>query len=122
VDGQRRTYAVLHDLAHRHAGGRWIATGGGGYAIVDVVPRAWTHLLAEMSGPALDPDTETPASWREHVAGRHGRAAPLTMTDGVLPRWRDWAEGHDPADPLDRAVLATLGAQQNAGSGSATGP
>ena len=36
---------VLHDLAHRAAGGRWLATGGGGYQWARVVPRAWTHLL-----------------------------------------------------------------------------
>ena len=28
--------------AHEVAGGRWVATGGGGYALVDVVPRAWS--------------------------------------------------------------------------------
>ena len=39
-------YEAVHELAHRYAGGRWIATGGGGYEIVDVVPRIWTHLLA----------------------------------------------------------------------------
>ena len=47
VDGQRAAYLALHDLAHEVAGGRWVATGGGGYALVDVVPRAWTHLLAD---------------------------------------------------------------------------
>src|SRR5438034_2935537 len=36
------------DLAHEHAGGNWVLTGGGGYALVQVVPRAWTHLLAEI--------------------------------------------------------------------------
>ena len=55
VDGQRAAYLALHDLAHEVAGGRWVATGGGGYALVDVVPRAWTHLLAAVSGPPLDP-------------------------------------------------------------------
>ncbi|HEY7201929.1 MAG TPA: hypothetical protein VIC57_17035, partial [Candidatus Dormibacteraeota bacterium] len=28
--------------------GRWVATGGGGYAVREVVPRAWTLLFAEM--------------------------------------------------------------------------
>ncbi len=52
VDGQRASYLALHDLAHEAAGGRWVAFGGGGYAVVDVVPRAWTHLLAVVSGVA----------------------------------------------------------------------
>ena len=55
VDGQRASYAALHELAHRFAGGRWVATGGGGYAWVYVVPRAWTHLLAEVVGRPVDP-------------------------------------------------------------------
>ena len=62
VDGQRATYLALHDLAHEVAGGRWVATGGGGYAVVDVVPRAWTHLLAIVGGLPLDPATPTPAA------------------------------------------------------------
>lgn len=38
----------FHELAHELCGGRWVATGGGGYAIEQVVPRAWTLLFAEM--------------------------------------------------------------------------
>jgi acetoin utilization protein AcuC len=38
----------FHELAHELCQGRWVATGGGGYAIRDVVPRAWTLLFAEM--------------------------------------------------------------------------
>ena len=37
------------------ASGRWVATGGGGYALVEVVPRAWTHLLAVATGDAARP-------------------------------------------------------------------
>src|SRR4029453_581199 len=46
VDGQRAAYLALRDLADDLCDGRWVATGGGGYALVEVVPRAWTHLLA----------------------------------------------------------------------------
>ena len=38
----------FHELAHELCGGRWVALGGGGYAIREVVPRAWTLLFAEM--------------------------------------------------------------------------
>lgn len=38
----------LHALAHELCEGRWLALGGGGYAIREVVPRAWTLLFAEM--------------------------------------------------------------------------
>ncbi len=39
---------VLHDVAHDHCDGRWVATGGGGYQAETVVPRAWTIHFAEM--------------------------------------------------------------------------
>jgi acetoin utilization protein AcuC len=38
----------FHELAHELCEGRWVATGGGGYAVTEVVPRAWTLLVAEM--------------------------------------------------------------------------
>jgi acetoin utilization protein AcuC len=107
VDGQRAAYLALHDLAHEVAGGKWVATGGGGYAVIEVVPRAWTHLLAIVAGAPLDPSTETPAGWREYVETRLGRTAPLRLTDGRTPAFRDWSEGYDPDSWLDRAIHAT---------------
>ncbi|KQW46988.1 acetoin utilization protein AcuC [Nocardioides sp. Root1257] len=107
VDGQRAAYLAVHDLAHELCEGRWVATGGGGYAIVDVVPRAWTHLLAILSGAPLEPGLDTPAAWREHVRERLGRIAPMRLTDGRTPAYRDWREGYDPETWLDRAIHAT---------------
>ena len=82
VDGQRASYLALHDLAHEVCAGRWVATGGGGYAIAQVVPRAWTHLLSIVAGAPLDPETPVPEGWRRHVADTLGVAAPTRMTDG----------------------------------------
>jgi acetoin utilization protein AcuC len=107
VDGQRAAHLALHDLAHEVCGGRWLVTGGGGYAVVDVVPRSWTHLLAIVGGSPLDPATPTAEGWREHVATLLGRTAPYRMTDGREPAYRDWNEGYDPSVWLDRAVAAT---------------
>ena len=107
VDGQRAAYLALHDLAHEVTDGRWVATGGGGYALVEVVPRAWTHLLAIAGGNPLDPLTDTPDAWREHVRTALGRVAPYRMTDGRTPAYRDWSEGYDPETWLDRAIHAT---------------
>jgi acetoin utilization protein AcuC len=39
----------MHDLAHELCGGRWLATGGGGYDIWRVVPRAWTLVYGVIS-------------------------------------------------------------------------
>ncbi|WP_433371295.1 acetoin utilization protein AcuC [Streptosporangium sp. CA-115845] len=107
LDGQRVAYAALHELAHETAGGRWVVTGGGGYELVQVVPRAWTHLIAEVAGHPLDPRTATPGAWRTFVKERTNQSAPLTLTDGRNPEFRDFSAGYDPADPIDRAIMAT---------------
>jgi acetoin utilization protein AcuC len=107
VDGQRAAYQALHDLAHEVTGGKWVVTGGGGYAIVDVVPRAWTHLLGVVSGHPVDPETETPEDWRGHVAEVLHQDAPTRMTDGRVPDYRDWSEGFNPETWLDRSIQAT---------------
>ena len=76
----------MHDLAHELCDGRWLATGGGGYALVQVVPRTWTHLLAIAAGAPVDPEMETPAAWRELARSLTGETAPPTMTDGARAR------------------------------------
>ena len=43
----------IHDLAHELCEGRWVATGGGGYDIWRVVPRAWTTLWTVVSHQEL---------------------------------------------------------------------
>lgn len=107
VDGQRAAYLALHELAHEVADGKWVVTGGGGYALVEVVPRAWTHLLSIVGGRPLDPLLETPGGWREHVREQLGRGAPHRLTDGRTPAYRRWEEGYDPDTWLDRAIHAT---------------
>jgi acetoin utilization protein AcuC len=107
VDGQRAAYLALHDLAHEVADGKWVATGGGGYAIIDVVPRAWTHLLAIVAGNPIDPTTPVPEVWREEVQRRFGRVAPTRMTDGRDASYADWSTGYNPDTWLDRAIKAT---------------
>ena len=106
IDGQRAAHLALHDLAHETAGGRWVALGGGGYSLVSVVPRSWTHLLAAVGGRALDPRLETPGAWREHVRATLDRTAPLLLTDDRSPAYTPWESGYDPDTWLDRAVHA----------------
>lgn len=107
VDGQRASYLALRDLAEEVCAGKWVATGGGGYAVMDVVPRAWAHLMAIVSGHPLDPALETPQEWRERVAQLRGAPARTTMTDGRVPGYRAWEQGYDPASWLDRSIHAT---------------
>ncbi len=110
VDAERLVAARIHELAHEVSGGRWLALGGGGYAVVDVVPRAWAHLLGVAVHRPVDPATRVPDSWREQVTALYGRAGPWTMTDGGDLLWTPWARGFDPADDVDRAVRATRSA------------
>lgn len=107
LDAQRAVQEACHDLAHEYADGRWLALGGGGYAVVDVVPRSWTHLVAIVGHEPIDPETAVPASWRDEVYARTRQLAPSRMTDGRAVEWRDWDAGYDPADRIDQAVLAT---------------
>ena len=73
----------IHDLAHELCDGRWVATGGGGYDIWRVVPRAWTALWAAVS------EQELPEEMPEDWLAKWGEQSPVK-----LPRFmRD--------DPLD---------------------
>jgi acetoin utilization protein AcuC len=107
VDGQRTAAQWLHRLAHEVADGRWLACGGGGYALVRVVPRTWTHLLAEASGRPLDPVAATPSGWREFAHARTGASAPESMTDGAPAAFSPFSAGYDPGDWVDRSIMAT---------------
>src|SRR5579875_158827 len=107
VDAQRLAQIMLHDLAHELCDGRWLLTGGGGYALVQVVPRTWTHLLAIAAGTPVDPLVETPVRWRELARSLTGETAPVTMTDGAPPRYVPFSSGLDPDDPVDRSIMRT---------------
>jgi acetoin utilization protein AcuC len=107
LDAQRASYAALHDLAHEFASGRWVALGGGGYEVVDVVPRAWAHLVALAAHRPIEPTSPVPDAWRLYVQERVGRPGPGRFTDGRDGSFTPWSRGHDPADPVDRAVMAT---------------
>ncbi|AXI87989.1 acetoin utilization protein AcuC [Streptomyces griseoincarnatus] len=108
LDAQRAVQVACHDLAHEHADGRWVALGGGGYAVVEVVPRSWSHLVAIAAGRPVEPTTLVPDEWRHQVYARTRQPAPHRMTDGRWPvPWAAWDEGYDPAERLDQAILAT---------------
>jgi acetoin utilization protein AcuC len=111
VDAQRAAHALIHQLAHSCADGRWLLTGGGGYQLVQVVPRSWTHLLAEASGQPIDPATATPQAWRDYVAEAVGaERAPQVMTEDAPATFAAFDTGYDPAEPVDQAILATRNA------------
>ena len=66
---------LVDQLAHRYAGGRWLATGGGGYDAYRVVPRTWT--LTWLAGAHREVPASTSPDWRERwssEAARYGQA------------------------------------------------
>jgi acetoin utilization protein AcuC len=106
VDGQRAAYQRLHALAHELCDGRWLAVGGGGYEPVQVVPRAWTHLLATATGDPVD--GATPNEWRETARAKGGEHAPTSLTDGREMAFVPWEGGTgDPDDRVDATIVRT---------------
>jgi acetoin utilization protein AcuC len=84
----RQTATMLHDLAHKAAGGNWVATGGGGYSWASVVPRAWTIYFAEMAGVEI-PDA-IPKAWLERAERQAGHPLPGRLSEApVEESWVD---------------------------------
>ena len=74
---------LVDEVAHRHAGGRWLATGGGGYDAYRVVPRTWA--LVWLAGAHRPAPAATPAAWRERWAAD----AEAFDTPGMPARFED---------------------------------
>ena len=97
---------MVDRIAHRFAGGRWLATGGGGYDAYRVVPRTWA--LTWLAGAHRDVPETTPRAWRERwsdEAARYGQA-PLPERFEDAPR-AGLAERADAATLAER-VAATV--------------
>jgi acetoin utilization protein AcuC len=109
----------MRDLADRYAEGRWLAVGGGGYGLVRVVPRAWTHLIAAALDREIGTARAVPADWQEraHVLAP-SVDLPDTMGDGGEIDYLPWdGPGGTPESGIpsvdraltriDSAVIAT---------------
>ena len=71
--------AAIHDLAHELCDGRWVATGGGGYDIWRVVPRAWSALWAAVSHQKLP--EKMPENWLEKWEAKSPVGLPRLVRD-----------------------------------------
>lgn len=108
IGAQRQAAELIHDLAHRYCHGKWVALGGGGYSVIDVVPLVWTHLLAIVTHQELDLDEPTPSSWRQFVREYADHTPPGTMADcHGAPSFKPWTSGFDPHSEVDSAIRAT---------------
>ncbi len=88
---------LIDTLAHRHAGGRWLATGGGGYDAYRVVPRTWA--LTWLAGAHREVPDETPPAWRERWASEAARY-------GQAPLPERFDDPPNAGIPLDAALAA----------------
>lgn len=100
MDAFPRLWRSLHDLAFDAAGGKWVALGGGGYN-VDVLPRAWAMLFAEMVGQDLANDL--PGDWLTRAKERLGRDLTPGLRDDPGPQLPP--EHRAPADAEGERVV-----------------
>src|SRR5690625_531382 len=107
VDAQVAAAAMIAEVAREHAGDKWLATGGGGYDVGSAVPRVWARVVALAAGVDISADTPTPHAWRSLVESKGLGPAPQTMGEGADVSIRSWVDGYDPADAVDRAIMAT---------------
>lgn len=91
---------LVDDIAHRYAGGRWLATGGGGYDAYRVVPRMWS--LVWLAGGHLPVPSSTPASWR----GRWSAPAEAYGMPGMPELFEDPPDVGASTDALHRSADA----------------
>lgn len=75
--GYRWLVERIVGLADELCDGRLTCLGGGGYHIVEVVPLAWTWVMARLSGVELD--DRVPESWRDYVCALLGEGAPRSL-------------------------------------------
>lgn len=70
---------LADELADEYCEGRILATGGGGYAVHTVVPRAWALVWGALCGePAPD---KIPEAWLDAVRRESGEDVPATLRD-----------------------------------------
>jgi acetoin utilization protein AcuC len=103
----RETAKMLHELAHDAAGGRWLATGGGGYQWASVVPRAWTLYFAEMAEVEL-PD-HLPEGWIEDVEFQLRAPVPVTFSEPAPDHVAPNAETHRVVELVRASAFPALG-------------
>ena len=74
-----RAARLVDTLAHRWSSGRWLATGGGGYGVYRVVPRAWAHVW--LAGAHREPPDRLPNAWRERWTAESARYGDPSMPE-----------------------------------------
>lgn len=82
TQGYKAAYQLIVQLAEQFAGGRILATGGGGYATLHAVPRVWAEWYAALEGIELP--NQVPQVWLEHWQPQSVETLPEVMTDDAI--------------------------------------
>ena len=89
---------LVDSIAHGWAGGRWLATGGGGYDAYRVVPRAWSMVW--LAGAHREPPALIPEPWRERWAEEAEAYGQAPLPE----RFEDPPNAGRPFEPVDDAL------------------
>jgi acetoin utilization protein AcuC len=79
------TIRIVCEVADSVCGGRVVATGGGGYAVWQVVPRAWALIWGGLSGQQVP--NRVPREWLDRWQGE----APVLLPECVRDPGEDLA-------------------------------
>jgi acetoin utilization protein AcuC len=90
------TVRITAAVADQYCDGRIVATGGGGYAVWQVVPRAWSLVWAALSGQEVG--NALPREWVEQWQG----VSPEMLPDSL----RDAPGAHAPLQRRDEVAAA----------------
>jgi acetoin utilization protein AcuC len=82
TQGFTRVFKRIIELAEAHAGGKIIATGGGGYATWTVVPRVWASLYATLENRTMP--EHVPETWLNTWQSHSDEPLPKIMRDDPL--------------------------------------
>ena len=104
-----RAARLVDRLAHESTGGRWLATGGGGYGVYRVVPRAWAHVW--LAGAHRDPGCHA-----TRVAGSLGDGGGAVRRPVLPETFDDPPNAGLPMTPSQEAADARAGVGRRHGS------
>jgi acetoin utilization protein AcuC len=106
------TIRITCEVADEYCDGRIVAMGGGGYAIWNVVPRAWALVWAGLSGQQIGNDV--PRDWIDRWQGESPELLPASLCDAsdsftAVPRRAEIeSRNRQNAVALRRAALPLL--------------
>lgn len=91
---------LIDGLAHQHAAGRWLSTGGGGYDVYRVVPRTWS--LVWLAAAHREVPSVISEAWRDRWAAdaEHYGQSPIPTT------FEDEPNAGLPRGPMDEQLDA----------------